>query len=102
MVVCEKNNVSYIDIRMAMVKGLRTREEIKEATGLCGECSGCAEKLDGILTSVCGCRKVSLEAVVEAVKNGADTLEKAVEATGAGSGCGRCKVLVENIVAIGR
>ena len=99
--VCDKNNVQYIDIRMAMVKGLRKLEEIKEATGACGECAGCKEHLDWILSSVCGCLDVSLAAVVEAVKNGADTVEKVVATTKAGSACGRCKVLIENIVAQG-
>jgi NAD(P)H-nitrite reductase large subunit len=53
---------------------------------------------------------VSLEAVVNAVKNGADTVEKVGEVTGAGRGineetgeeCGKCKGLIQNIIDIGR
>ena len=101
-IICETNNVDYISIRKAMVAGLRSFDEIKEATNICGICEGCENEIEGILTSVCGCNNVSLEAVVNAVKAGADTVEKAVEATGAGAACGRCKILVENIVAIGR
>ena len=101
-VICETNNVDYMAIRKAMVTGLRTFDEIKEATNLCGDCDGCNNEVEGILTSVCGCNNISLETVVNAVKAGADTVDKAVEATGAGAACGRCKILVENIVAIGK
>ncbi|MCL2015767.1 MAG: (2Fe-2S)-binding protein [Defluviitaleaceae bacterium] len=100
--ICELNNVQYIDIRMAMVKGLRTLEEIKADTNVCGECAGCKENLDWILSSVCGCKNVSLATVVNAVKNGANTVEKVAELTQAGTDCGRCTKLVENIIAIGR
>ncbi|MGL5351447.1 MAG: (2Fe-2S)-binding protein [Cetobacterium sp.] len=48
-IICHCKNVDYITIRMAMVKGARTLEEIKEMTG-------------------------------------------------AGTGCGRCKVLVQDII----
>jgi len=102
--VCETNNVSYLDIRMAMVQGLRTLEEIKTATNACGECAGCSEHLPWILSTVCRCLNISVAAVVEAVHNGADTVEKACAMTTAGTApdCGRCKILIENIVAIGR
>jgi len=102
--VCETNNVQYLDIRMAQVKGLRTLDEIKVATGACGECGGCKEHLDYILSTLCGCLKISMGAMIQAVQNGADTVEKACEATTAGTapGCGRCKILIENIVALGR
>ena len=102
--VCDKNNVTYLDIRMAMVKGLRTVEEIKEAANVCADCSGCKTSLEWILTTVCRCRAVPLKAVVEAVKNGADTVEKVGEMVKAGTdpACGKCKILIENIIAIGR
>ena len=103
-IVCDKNDVSYLDIRMAMVKGLRTVDEIKEATNVCVDCSGCKTSLDWILSTVCRCRAVPLKAVVEAVKNGADTVEKVGEMVKAGTDpvCGKCKILIENILAIGR
>ena len=102
--VCETNNVQYLDIRMAQVKGLRTLEEIKAATNACGACEGCKEHLPYILSTLCGCLNISMAAVVQAVQNGADTVEKVCEATTAGTapGCGRCKVLIENVVALGR
>lgn len=55
-------------------------------------------------------QKVSLKAVVDAVKAGADTVEKVGEVTGAGTGvdettgepCGKCKPLIQNIIDLGR
>ncbi|MCL2610510.1 MAG: (2Fe-2S)-binding protein [Defluviitaleaceae bacterium] len=101
-IICEQNNIDYITIRMAMVEGVRTLDELKTAVNVCGECSGCSENLDGILSSVCGCKKVSLQDVVSAVKDGADTTEKVGEITKAGTACGRCKVLIENVIELGR
>lgn len=99
--ICTKNNVDYSTIRKAMCIGARTTEEIIETAGVCGECEGCNENLDSILSSVCGCMKVSLKAVVDAVQNGADTVEKVGEVTGAGTDCGRCKALIANIIELG-
>ena len=109
-VICSKNNVDYITLRKAMITGARTVDELVKMTGVCTECEGCKGEIDAILSSVCGCKKVSLEAVVNAVKNGADTVEKVGEVTGAGTGvdnetgepCGRCKGLIQNIIDLGR
>ena len=109
-IICTKNNVDYITIRKAMIAGARTVEEVAEKSGVCTECEGCKLELDGILSSVCGCKKVSLEEVVNAVKAGADTVEKVGQITGAGTGvdeatgeeCGKCKALIENIIILGR
>lgn len=100
--ICTSNNVEYSDIRKAMCGGARTAEEILEMAGICNECEGCKSELPGILASVCGCRGVSLKAVVDAVKSGVDTVEGVGELTGAGLDCGRCKALVENIIELGR
>lgn len=101
--ICIENNIDYSTIRKAMCEGARTVEDVKEKAGVCGECSGCKSELDGILSSVCGCKNVSLEAVINAVKNGADTVDKVGEITEAGTGedCGRCKALIANIIELG-
>ena len=39
---------------------------------------------------------------MNAVKCGATTVEEVGRTTGAGIDCGRCKILVENIIKIGR
>ena len=101
-IICEKNNVDYMTIRKAMCGDARTESELKDMTGVCLECEGCKREIAGILSSVCGCKGVSLNAVVEAVKNGADTVEKVGEVTGAGTECGRCKILIENVIKLKR
>lgn len=109
-VICTTAEVDYLTIRMAMSSGARTVDELAERTGVCTECAGCEAELSAILTSVCGCKEVSLAAVVDAVKNGADTVEKVSELTGAGTGvdketgeeCGKCKVLIQNVIDLGR
>ena len=101
-IICETNNVEYITIRKAMSNDARTKEELKEMTGVCLECEGCKSELDGILSSVCGCKNVSLEAVVNAVKEGAKTVEEVGSKTEAGLDCGRCSILIENVIKIGR
>lgn len=102
--ICETNSVDYITIRKAMCQGARTKQELQEIAGVCLTCEGCETELDGILSSVCGCKGVSLQSVIDALRNGADTVEKIGAVTGAGTGenCGRCKVLVENIIKLGR
>ena len=103
-VICTTNNVEYIQIRKAMIQGARTVEEVQNIVSVCNECNGCKENLDYILSSVCGCGKTSLKAVIDAVKNGANTVEKVGVATGAGTGedCGRCHGLIQNIIDLGR
>lgn len=101
-IICHCKQVSYLDIRMAMVKGARTLDEIKEMTGAATGCGRCTGEIEKILASVCGCKNVSLESVVNAVNNGANTTDEVAEVTGAGSCCGRCKVLVENVIELKR
>ncbi len=108
--ICTTNEVDYLSIRKAMSAGARTVEELVDMAGVCTECEGCKGELHNILSSVCGCKEVSLKAVVDAVKNGADTVEKVGELTGAGTGvneetgeeCGKCKILIQNIIDLGR
>jgi len=101
-IICTANQVDYITIRKAMIAGARSVDEIKEGAGVCVKCEGCADSLEDILLSVCGCKKVSLADVVAAVKAGAGTVEKVGEITGAGTDCGRCKALIQNVIDIGR
>ena len=102
--ICTTNNVHYSTIRKAMVQGARTTDEVIELAGVCNNCEGCEANLGGILSSVCGCHEVSLKDVIDAVEGGADTVDKVGLITKAGTGedCGRCKVLIQNIIDIGR
>lgn len=97
-IICKCKNVSYIDIRKAMINGARTVDEIKEITGAGTGCGRCVPEIEAILSSVCGCKQVSLNRVVEAVQKGANTIEKVGDATEAGTCCGRCKPLIQNII----
>ena len=55
--------------------------------------------MEAVLKNACKCKNVSIEEVVNAVKNGADTVEKVMEVTGAGTACGRYKGgLITNII----
>jgi bacterioferritin-associated ferredoxin len=96
--VCECNQIGYIDIRKAMVNGARTVSDIMELTGAGTCCSKCLDDIEKILSSACGCNKISLNEVISAVQNGADTLEKLEEVTGAGSPCGKCRKLLQSVI----
>ena len=67
-------------------------------TGAATGCGRCADEIEKILASVCGCYNVSLKDVVDAVNNGCDTVDKVAEVTKAGAACGRCKALVQNVI----
>lgn len=101
-IVCRCRNVSYVDIRKAMVQGARTVADIKEMTGAGTGCGGCVSEIEKILNIACTCKQVPMNTVIESIKNGADTVEKVGEATTAGTGCGRCKVLIQNIIENGK
>lgn len=99
-IICHCKQVSYGDIRKAMVGGARTIEEIQEITGAGTGCGNCIKDIEKILAVACGCHNVSMETVVSAVENGADSVEKIEEITGAGANCGKCKLLLQNIIDI--
>ena len=103
-IICNTNKVYYSTIRKAMVQGARSMDEIIEMAGVCNTCESCKAELEGILSSVCGCKEVSLNTVLDAVKGGADTVEKVGIITKAGTeeDCGRCQALIQNIIDIGR
>lgn len=101
-IICHCKQVSYIDIRKAMINGARTLDEIKAATNAATGCGRCAGEIEKILASVCGCNNVSLEDVVNAVKSGAKTTDEVAQVTKAGAACGRCKALVQNVIELGK
>ena len=88
----------YKKVRMAMANGARTIEDIKKETDVVIKDEIYEDHIKKILANACSCKNVSIAAVVEAVKNGADDLEKVKEATGANTACGRCSGIIENII----
>jgi len=97
-IICHCKQVSYGDIRKAMLGGARTVEEIQEMTGAGTDCGNCITDIKKILALACGCNNVSVESVLTAVQNGTDTVEKVGEATGAGTKCGNCKGFLQNMI----
>ncbi|MFI3251509.1 MAG: (2Fe-2S)-binding protein [bacterium] len=47
---------------------------------------------------ICHCYNIKESTVKEAIANGADTLEKVMKATKAGTACGGCKKRIEKLI----
>lgn len=92
------DNEKYIKVRGAQAQGARTVKEVKDMTNIDIEDDDEYREIDRVLQNVCKCQNVSVNEVVEAVKNGADTIERVMEETKAGSACGRCKGVIQNII----
>lgn len=101
-IVCHCKQVSYVDIRKAMVGGARTLEDIQKQTGAGIGCGNCTKDIQRILEMACGCNNVKVSDIVDAIESGSDSVEKIEVATGAGANCGKCKALIQNIIEIGR
>ena len=48
--------------------------------------------------TACHCHNVSYGEIIDAVQNGASTYVQVQEATGAGTGCGKCREFVETLI----
>ena len=46
----------------------------------------------------CHCRNVTYGMIEDAVRNGADTPQAVMDATGAGKGCGKCRDFLEYLI----
>lgn len=51
---------------------------------------------------ICHCKQVSYIDIRKAMIAGARTVQEIKDMTGAGSACGRCKALVQNVIDIKR
>lgn len=47
---------------------------------------------------ICTCLGITDEAIIDAIKNGAHTVEEVAEATGAGTVCGACQDEIANLI----
>ena len=88
----------YLKVRKAQAKGARTIEELKEISDINIESNDEFKEIEKLLQNVCKCKNISVNEVLNAVKNGAETIEKVSEATEAGTGCGNCKSIISNII----
>jgi len=114
-VVCGCFNVTLQDLNNSIKNGANSFEEVQVATKVgtaCGKCVHSNKKLVNklLLTKkidenqiVCGCFKVTVQDLVNAIKNGAKSFEEVQAATKVGTGCGNCvdsnKALVAQLLA---
>lgn len=89
---------NYVEVRGAMKNGARTIEDIKTMTSV--DTDEYREDVETILGNVCRCKNVSLKEVVELVNSGTNTVDEIKEKTGAGTVCGRCVPIIENIIEL--
>ena len=88
----------YIKVRAAQAQGARTVQDVKVMTDIVIENDEEYREIDRVVQNVCKCQNVSVNEVVAAVKNGAQTVDQVMEETNAGAGCGICKGIIENIL----
>lgn len=88
----------YKQVRMAQAQGARTIDELKKVSDIVIENESEVKEIEALLQNACRCMGVSVQDVVNAVNNGASTVEAVGEATGAGTACGRCKSIIANII----
>lgn len=88
----------YTKVRSAQAQGARTVQDVKVLTDIVIENDEEYREVDRLVQNVCKCQNVSVNEVVAAVKNGAQTVEQVMEETKAGTGCGRCKGIITNIL----
>lgn len=103
-IICGCYKVKKSEIVEAIKNGADTVEKVGEVTKAgtgCGNCKGAIQEIINEVETdriVCGCYKVKKGEIVEAIKNGANTVEKVGKATKAGTGCGRCKGNIQKII----
>ena len=88
----------YLKVRKAQAQGARTVNELQQIENIVIENDTELQEIENVLKNVCKCKNVSVQEVLNAVNNGADTVEKVGEATGAGTACGRCKSIISDII----
>lgn len=101
-VVCGCMNVTEQDIKNAIKNGANSFEEVQAATKVGTGCGNCVESnkklVDELLFSkkieenhiICGCMKVTVQDMINAIKKGARSFEDVQAVTKLGTGCGNC------------
>jgi|GEM_PF-750225 len=114
-IVCGCFKITEQDLKDAIKNGANSFEEVQGITKVgtgCGRCVEGNKKLVNqlLLTKkidenqvVCGCFKVTVQDLANAVKNGAKSFEEVQAITKVGTGCGNCvesnKALVAQLLA---
>ncbi|BCN29047.1 (2Fe-2S)-binding protein [Anaeromicropila herbilytica] len=101
-VVCRCMKVTEQDLISAVKNGANSFEEVQAVTKVstgCGRCTDSVKILvDNIILKnkidqnqvVCGCLNVTVNDMVNAIKNGAKSFEEVQSITKVGTGCGQC------------
>jgi NAD(P)H-nitrite reductase large subunit len=101
-IVCGCYKVTEKDLKNAIKSGARTFEEVQAVTKVGTGCGRCVDSnkilvnkliLDNKIDEnaiVCGCFKVTVQDINNAIKNGAKTFEEVQAITKVGTGCGNC------------
>jgi len=114
-VVCGCFKVTQQDLNNAIKNGAKSFEEVQAVTKVGTGCGNCVENnrtlVNGLLLSkkidenqiVCGCFKVTVQDLNNAIKKGAKSFKEVQAITKVGTGCGNCvesnKVLVDQLLA---
>ena len=114
-IVCGCFKVTMQDLNNAVENGAKTFEEVQVATKVGTGCGNCVESNKALVNEilltkrinenqiVCGCYKVTVQDLNNAIKNGAKTFEEVQAITKVGTGCGNCiesnKALVAQLLA---
>jgi len=114
-VVCGCFNITEQDLKSAIKNGANSFEEVQAVTKVGTGCGRCVEGNKALVNQllltkkidenqvVCGCFKVTVQDLANAIKNGAKSFEEVQAVTKVGTGCGNCvesnKVLVAQLLA---
>lgn len=91
----------YKEIRQAQANGARNIDDILKMTTIVADTPEKMKAIEDVLYIACRCKGVSVEAVVVAIQSGADSVEKIQELTEAGTVCGHCTKIIEDILKRG-
>ena len=104
-IICGCLNITEKQIVNAVEKGLTTVRKIGEAIEAGTICGNCTDQIQEVIDKakpkekiVCGCYKITEEEIVKAIKNGATTVDSIGNITRAGTGCGKCKEKIQEII----
>lgn len=113
-IVCGCFKVTEQDLITAVKNGANSFKEVQAVTKVgtgCGKCTDSVKVLvDNIILNnkidqnqvVCGCLKVIVNDMVNAIRNGAKSFEEVQAVTKVGTGCGKCveanKLLVAQLL----
>ena len=110
-VVCGCFNITEQDLKNAINNGANSFEEVQTATKVGTGCGRCVDGNKALVNQllltkkidenqvVCGCFKVTVQDLVNAIKDGAKSFEEVQAATKVGTGCGNCVESNKELVA---